>query len=799
MPRINISKIIDNLYVNLFHLPLCLCAFVPLCFSVPLCLCASLPPISSHVWTQTTSPNATGTYYGLALADMNRDGLMDIVATKYNQGIEIWFNTKGESIIDGDSQECLSYYERLKTNLPEKGFYKQVVVCDLNGDEQPDILCARDGNGIELWLNKRKTDNHEGLPLQENKSAVIWELSSNGLPDTGRYFDVKAADLNSDGKEEIIAASSNGVHIWSRNAQGKWLSTEQGLPVYEYYHAVDVADLNADGYVDLIAGSSNNGGVRAWFGDGGDRWQSASAGLPTVGTYYGVTASDINSDGKKEIIAASNSNQGLIALTIDTSGKWKQTGTGLPTTENYYSVICRDINLDGKPDIVAGNNDNKGLSVFLGDGQGNFLLASIGLPTSRYYHGIAIWDINLDKYPDIVAASSDGLGVYCGMSGNVAFLGWSGRMGYSTDGVQPEYGTCGTQFTYQINYINTKNLAPQKGYPMLKIYDTYNQQVSTYSLTPINKDDNTYTNGRLYSCTTTICQSSSLTLSKHGYSYQFEAIDTDGNIAINTPVHPQQGPRVTMDDVSRQEWMQMSTPETSREHYSIQLGDINMDGRLDAVSASSSGINVWIAGDNAVWLPASHGLPATDFYYGIALVDFNLDGLMDIVATKLKGVEAWLGDGQGRWTKASYGLPEDGFFYGVTACDINIDGFPDIVAGTNDQKGVRAWIGNGKGEWRLASDGLPTDERLCSVAVTDLNDDGIPDIVAGDYNGIRGFLHENLRKIEYSGNLPVSSRFDLTGQPDILFGRYDGIIMGWTGEGGQKWTHLFTDLGGVDF
>ncbi|MEK7275083.1 MAG: VCBS repeat-containing protein, partial [Candidatus Desantisbacteria bacterium] len=404
----------------------------------------SLPPISSHVWTKAISPNTDGTYFGLALADINEDEQIDIVAAKYNQGLEIWLNT----IIDGTNQ-CPSSWERLKTNLPEKGFYNQVIVRDLNGDNQPDILGAKDSGGMELWLNK---------------GAGIWGLSKDGLPNAGRYFDIKAADLNHDDREEIVAASSQGLNIWSRNAEGKWFSMEQGLPVYEYYHAIEAADLNLDGHVDLIAANSNNGGIKALLGDGGGHWQYVS-GLPTVGTYYGVTAADINLDNIPDIISAGNSNQGISAMIGDGFDKrkllwqWKQAGTGLPTVGNYYSVLCRDINLDGKPDIIAGNNNNEGISVWLGDGQGNFILASIGLPTSGYYHSIVIRDINMDKYPDIVAASSDGISIYCGRPGNVAFLGWSGRAGYSTDGIQPEYGTQGTQFTYQVNYINTKNLA----------------------------------------------------------------------------------------------------------------------------------------------------------------------------------------------------------------------------------------------------------------------------------------------------------------------------------------------------
>lgn len=165
-----------------------------------------------------------------------------------------------------------------------------------------------------------------------------------------------------------------------------------------------------------------------------------------------------------------------------------------------------------------------------------------------------------------------------------------------------------------------------------------------------------------------------------------------------------------------------------------------------------------------------------------------------MVVTKINGVEAWMGDGQGRWSKASIGLPVYGFYYGIMAADINLDGFADIVAGTNDQKGVRAWLGNGKGEWKLSSEGLPDTEHLCSIALVDFNEDGKPDIIGGDYNGIRPWLQESPLKKEYSDNLPVNISFDITGQPDIMFGRNDGIVKGWTGDEAGKWTETSTDL-----
>jgi hypothetical protein len=307
---------------------------------------------------------------------------------------------------------------------------------------------------------------------------------------------------------------------------------------------------------------------------------------------------------------------------------------------------------------------------------------------------------------------------------------------------------------------------------------------------PVDKEDDDYTDGKLYYYSTTLGSN------KYGYSYQFEAIDINNNIAIGTPVHLQYGPRVLKQDISRHEWAQISTPETSREYYSFQMTDINMDGRLDIAVATFRGLKVWIAGstDDDNWIPADMGLPEYGMYYGVVFVDFNLDAKMDIIATKFNGIEAWLGDGNGRWERASTGLPVDGFYYGIVAGDVNLDGYPDIVAGTNDNRGIGVWLGNGKGKWQYAASGLPDNERLCSVALVDFNLDNKPDIIAGDYNGVRIWFHDNPQKHEYAGRLPIDVSFDIIGQPDVMFGRYDGIVKAWAGDGYGNWEYAFTNL-----
>lgn len=142
--------------------------------------------IAAQEWTQTVLPNTSGTYYGMAVFDMNEDGRQDVVTSKYNQGIEVWLNTG-------------MGWNKLETNLPKMEFYRQIAVTDINLDNKPDIVGIKDRGGIKLW-----TGRGEGK----------WDQCWSDLSSKDRYFDVKVVDLNSDGIKEIIAATSKGIKIW---------------------------------------------------------------------------------------------------------------------------------------------------------------------------------------------------------------------------------------------------------------------------------------------------------------------------------------------------------------------------------------------------------------------------------------------------------------------------------------------------------------------------------------------------------------------------------------------------------
>lgn len=707
-----------------------------------------------------THPKAETTYHNLILVDIDLDSNLEIVTTKHLGGIEIWhLDAKGEwSILT-------------QTGLPKDGFYQGLAIGDVNLDGKLDIVAAPANLGISLWLGE---NNLKYRPILTN------------LPQVGSYFGLKIGDLNLDGIADIVAAHQSGIKVWLGDASGeKWTPKNYGLPNYKYYYQIDIVDFNLDGNPDIVATNNDGSGVKAWVGDGRGRWMNTSKGLASYGNYYGLTTSDVNLDGNLDIIAGSSKN-GLSIWLGDGKGNWQEATQKLPQIGSFFSLKVADFNLDGKPDLAAGTD--AGVKVWLGDDNGNWQLASWGLSTENVYHSLATGDVNLDGKPDLVAAGSMGIQIYLSKQAPITLLGWIGQIGYTLDGLQPEYGTLGTIFTYKVNYINANNLPPKKGYPRVGI-SRGQTHLGTYTMRESQKEDTTFTDGKFYYLSTRLTEIGN-------YTYQFEAEDIAGNRSMGTPIYPQIGPTISSKPIHPHLWVQKTILKTSQEHYGIAIADFNLDGEVDVVCATPKGVKAWIRTKENTWQSASFRLNENKFYYGVALVDFNLDGKLDIVATSLNGIDAWLGDGDGRWSVASNGLKSTGFFYGLSCGDVNFDGYPDIVAGTNDNRGIMAWLGDGKGNWTSASKGLPTEGHLCSVALVDFNLDGTLDIVAGDYTGIMFLLEENTIKFDTYSQipLPTTPSFQLAGLPDILFGRFDGITKGFAGDGKGNWSYSFTNL-----
>jgi hypothetical protein len=142
-------------------------------------------------------PLETGNFYALTAGDLNRDGHMDLFAGTYRNGIRIYL---------GDGR---GGFLRLSPPVNKNNFWK-VLAGNVDSDGgQELVVSSLDSKGIWAW----KWKNGGLSPLKDFYGS------------SGTYYDMALTDLDSDGRQDLIAASDGqGVRIWASQAQVRSLA-----------------------------------------------------------------------------------------------------------------------------------------------------------------------------------------------------------------------------------------------------------------------------------------------------------------------------------------------------------------------------------------------------------------------------------------------------------------------------------------------------------------------------------------------------------------------------------------------
>jgi hypothetical protein len=217
-------------------------------------------------------------------------------------------------------------------------------------------------------------------------------------------------------------------------------------------------------------------------------------------------------------------------------------------------------------------------------------------------------------------------------------------------------------------------------------------------------------------------------------------VDGDGDMDVFAAVgKPTMGSVVSLDDLvllndGTGKLVLLDQPLGNTDSTSVALGDVNGDGRLDALVGSNPGARVWLnqgnspAGGGPVLIPTGQSFDALQtswnrlqagfstladklfglyFAYGstrtkaVFLADFDGDGDLDALIARTWGAEVWWNDGGGEFRRSGVqlGFPED---TGVAVADFDGDGDLDIFSGGNEQNG-QVWLNDGKGVFRAAN------------------------------------------------------------------------------------------------
>ena len=309
---------------------------------------------------------------GLAMADLDQDGFIDIVSVHesdsgYDSAI---YDTDLEIPLEGHVRIAFATADPdIWTNItlaegPEVAAPEDVAIGDVNRDGYPDVLVAAELGHLIYLQNPGKSARSQPWP------RLILPMTQN----QGSFLRVFFADFDNDGQIEATTANKGaqrpGPADYARSTPVSLLQmhgnplTADGwqqmlLGRYSIPQNAEPVDLDQDGDTDIVIGSRGEQRI-AWFENfsSGERLQFKEHAIGIIGAQisgFNLAYADINKDQRLDIIGASP--EALYWLeqpaVIDDGWLAHKIGTFLP--DSITGLVSADINNDGHLDIMAGS------------------------------------------------------------------------------------------------------------------------------------------------------------------------------------------------------------------------------------------------------------------------------------------------------------------------------------------------------------------------------------------------------------------------------------------------------------
>ncbi|MCA9277686.1 MAG: VCBS repeat-containing protein [Phycisphaeraceae bacterium] len=326
--------------------------------------------------------------FGLALADFNNDGLLDMVAPSpaaQSLAMHVFFNTT-------QPHSPVVTMETPAISLPVGQGAREVATADFNSDGNMDIVCTLpDSDAVGVFFGNGN----------ESFSAMTTFATLDGPMDicVGDFDGINGPDI------AVGHPGLGAVSVLMNNGNGSF-GLPSLLPAPNHQNIV-AADIDGDSDLDILHNDKASLGVRILSNNGNGGF--AQGALISGGIQVDdLAVGDFDGSGEPDVAMISITQRNVV-LSLQEAGAFQQgTPMSMPTS-SVQDIAVGDINGDGNLDAVVVGAGIPDAMFLYGDGNGNLNLETSN-PRLRVFR-VELADMDNDGDNDIVGNTPARIGL----------------------------------------------------------------------------------------------------------------------------------------------------------------------------------------------------------------------------------------------------------------------------------------------------------------------------------------------------------------------------------------------------